>query len=160
MANNPTSSSGVASLWRDPDKRALMYQVVVVGLLIWFVGSIVSNTATNMEDQGMASGFGFLKTGAGFGIISTPLVSYSEESSYGVVFLVGLVNTIIIAFVGCFLALFLGFIVGIARLSKNWLVQKIATSYIELFRNIPLLLQILFWYSAVLKPLPGPRSFV
>lgn len=158
MANNPTSPSGIASVWRDPDKRALLYQIIVVGLIIWFVGSIISNTATNMEDRGLASGFGFLKTGAGFGIISTPLVSYSEESNYGVVFLVGLVNTIIIAFVGCFLALFLGFIVGIARLSKNWLVQKVATTYIELFRNIPLLLQILFWYSAVLKPLPGPRS--
>ena len=158
MAKNSTSPSGIASVWRDPDKRAMLYQVIVVALLIWFVGSIISNTATNMEDRGLASGFGFLKTGAGFGIISTPLIPYTEESSYGTVFLVGLVNTIIIAFVGCVLALFLGFIVGIARLSSNWLVQKVATAYIELFRNIPLLLQILFWYSAVLKPLPGPRS--
>ena len=158
MANNSSSPGGLAAIWRDPDKRAFLYQVIVVGLLIWLVGSIISNTAQNMESRGLASGFGFLKTNAGFGIITTPFLNYSEESSYGMVFLVGLINTIIMAFVGCILALILGFIVGIARLSNNWLIQKTATSFIELFRNIPLLLQILFWYSAVLKPLPGPRS--
>lgn len=146
------------SFWRDPDKRAIIYQVAVVAVLLWFVYAVVNNTATNMESRGLASGFGFLSTSAGFGIISTPFVPYSEESSYFTVFLVGLVNTIIIAAVGCFFALILGFIVGIARLSSNWLVQKVATAYIELFRNVPLLLQILFWYSAVLKPLPGPRE--
>lgn len=147
-----------ASFWRDPDKRAVVYQVLVVAVIAWFLYSIINNTATNMEQRGLASGFGFLSTSAGFGIISTPFVPYSEESNYFTVFLVGLVNTIIIAAVGCFFALILGFLVGIARLSKNWLVQKIATFYIELFRNVPLLLQILFWYSAVLKPLPGPRE--
>ena len=146
------------SFWRDPDKRAIIYQALVVAVIVWLLYSMISNTATNMEARGLATGFGFLGTSAGFGIISTPFVPYSEESSYLTVFIVGLVNTIIIAVVGCILALFLGFIVGIARLSSNWLVQKIATFYIELFRNVPLLLQILFWYSAVLKPLPGPRE--
>ncbi len=162
MANNNSSSAASAapkaSFWRDPDKRAIIYQVAVVAVLAWFVYAIINNTATNMEQRGLASGFGFLSTSAGFGIISTPFVEYSEESSYFTVFLVGLVNTIIMAFIGCVLALILGFIVGIARLSSNWLVKKIATFYIELFRNVPLLLQILFWYSAVLKPLPGPRE--
>lgn len=162
MANNNSSSSVGSvpkpSFWRDPDKRAIVYQVVVVAVIAWFVYAIINNTATNMEQRGLASGFGFLSTSAGFGIISTPFVPYTEESNYFTVFLVGLVNTIIMAFIGCVLALILGFIVGIARLSSNWLVQKIATFYIELFRNIPLLLQILFWYSAVLKPLPGPRE--
>jgi len=161
MANTPLEAAGkvpAPSFWRDPDKRALVYQAVVVAIIAWFVYSIVNNTATNMESRGLASGFGFLSTSAGFGIISTPFVPYSEESSYFTVFLVGLVNTIIIAAIGCVFALILGFIVGIARLSSNWLVQKIATFYIELFRNVPLLLQILFWYSAVLKPLPGPRD--
>ncbi|MFT4729714.1 MAG: general L-amino acid transport system permease protein [Granulosicoccus sp.] len=161
MANNKSPSVSVApaaSFWRDPDKRAIIYQVVVVAVIAWFTYSIINNTATNMEQRGLASGFGFLETSAGFGIISTPFVPYTEESNYFTVFLVGLVNTIIVAAIGCLLALALGFVVGIARLSSNWLVQKIATFYIELFRNIPLLLQILFWYSAVLKPLPGPRE--
>ena len=162
MANNNSPSSAgaapAASFWRDPDKRAIIYQVIVVSVIAWFVYSIINNTATNMEQRGLASGFGFLSTSAGFGIISTPFVPYTEESNYFMVFLVGLVNTIIIAAIGCLFALLLGFVVGIARLSSNWLVQKIAIFYIELFRNIPLLLQILFWYSAVLKPLPGPRE--
>jgi len=151
-------SSEEVSFWRDPDKRAVLYQAVVLALLVGFVWWIVHNTATNMEKNNLASGFGFLKTNSGFGIISTPFVEYSEASNYFTVFLVGLVNTIIVALVGCVLALILGFVVGIARLSSNWLVRKAATFYIELFRNVPLLLQILFWYSAVLKPLAGPRS--
>ena len=161
MANKnspPVSVAPAASFWRDPDKRAIIYQVIVVAIIAWFLYAIINNTATNMEQRGLASGFGFLSTSAGFGIISTPFVPYTEESNYFTVFLVGLVNTIIIAAIGCFFALLLGFVVGIARLSSNWLVKKIATFYIELFRNIPLLLQILFWYSAVLKPLPGPRE--
>lgn len=162
MANtstiDPAAAAPAASFWRDPDKRAIVYQVLVVAFIGWIVYSMIHNTATNMESRGLASGFGFLSTSAGFGIISTPFVEYSESSNYFTVFLVGLVNTIIVAFVGCVLALLLGFVVGIARLSSNWLVRKIATFYIELFRNVPLLLQILFWYSAVLKPLPGPRE--
>ncbi|MFK7993520.1 MAG: amino acid ABC transporter permease [Granulosicoccus sp.] len=158
MAKISDSAVPAPPFWRNPAFRAVFYQAVAILLLVWLVIEIVSNTATNMERQGLASGFGFLTSSAGFGIISTPFVSYSEESNYLTVFLVGLVNTIIIAFVGCVLALFLGFLIGIARLSSNWLIQKVATFYIELFRNVPLLLQILFWYSAVLKPLPGPRQ--
>ncbi len=146
------------SFWRDPAKRALVWQALVVLVLAAFVWMVVKNTATNMEQRGLASGFGFLETSAGFGIITTPFIDYAETSNYFQVFLVGLVNTIIVAVVGCVLALALGFVIGIARLSRNWLIQKIATFYIELFRNVPLLLQILFWYGAVLKPLPGPRS--
>ncbi len=157
-SNNNALAAPAPSFWRDPEKRAIVYQALVLAFMAWLLYSIVNNTATNMESRGLASGFGFLTSSAGFGIISTPFVPYTEDSSYFTVFLVGLVNTIIIAFVGCVLALLLGFIVGIARLSSNWLVQKIATFYIELFRNVPLLLQILFWYSAVLKPLPGPRE--
>lgn len=152
---NPQSAK---SFWRDPDKRALLWQVLVIAAIAWVSWRIFDNTVTNMADRGLASGFDFLKTSAGFGIITTPFVPYSEDSNYGVVFMVGLVNTIIVAVIGCVLAMLLGFVVGIARLSSNWLIQKIATFYIELFRNIPLLLQILFWYSAVLKPLPGPRE--
>jgi len=158
MPADSSTPSALGAIWRDPSKRALIYQALVLALLAWFVYATISNTATNMEERGLASGFGFLKTSAGFGIITTPFVEYSEESSYFTVFLVGLVNTIIVAVVGCVLALLLGFLIGIARLSSNWLVCKLATFYIELFRNVPLLLQILFWYGAVLNPLPGPRQ--
>ena len=159
MAKATESETAPApSFWRDPEKRAIVFQVVVVLIIGWLLYSMIHNTATNMADRGLASGFGFLNQSAGFDIITTPFVPFSEASTYLTVFLVGLVNTIIVAFVGCILALFLGFIIGIARLSSNWLVQKVATFYIELFRNVPLLLQILFWYSAVLKPLPGPRE--
>ena len=110
-----------------------------------------------MRDQNIKFGFEFLNTQAGFAIIQS-LIDYSEESSYGRVFLVGLINTLIIAFVGCILATLLGFIVGVGRLSNNWVINKISTVYVETLRNIPLLLQIFFWYHAVLKPLPGPRE--
>ena len=145
------------SFWRDPEKRALVFQISAFAVVAWLLWSVINNTATNMEARGLASGFGFLEVNAGFGIIQT-LIPYSEESSYGRTFLVGLLNTLLVAFLGIIFATVLGFLVGVARLSHNWLLQKVATVYVETFRNIPLLLQIFFWYHAVLKPLPGPRS--
>ena len=146
-----------AAFWRDPVKRALIFQFIVFALVAWFIWAVVDNTATNMQNRGVATGFGFLDVQAGFGIIQS-LIPYSEASSYGRAFWVGLTNTLLVAIVGIFFATLLGFVVGIARLSPNWLLAKVATVYVETFRNIPLLLQIFFWYSAVLKPLPGPRS--
>ncbi len=150
----PTST---ISFWRDPEKRSMVFQFIAFAVVAWLIWSIVDNTATNMKTRGIASGFGFLDVTAGFGIIQT-LVQYSEESSYGRTFIVGLLNTILVAALGLFFATILGFLIGIARLSHNWLLQKVATVYVETFRNIPLLLQILFWYNAVLKPLSGPRE--
>ncbi len=144
--------------WRDPAKRAWVWQGLVIAALALLIYIVVDNTVTNMAARGLASGFGFLNTSSGFGIITHPFVDYAETSDYFTVFLVGLVNTLMVAIIGCILALALGFVVGIARLSSNWLVRKVATFYVELFRNLPLLLQILFWYGAVLKPLPGPRE--
>ncbi|MDO6459487.1 amino acid ABC transporter permease [Granulosicoccaceae sp. 1_MG-2023] len=159
MAADSTGSNtpSRAVFWRDPSKRALIFQFIVFALAAWFVWVIVDNTATNMRNRGVATGFGFLDIQAGFGIIQS-LIPYSEASSYGRAFWVGLCNTLLVAIVGIVLATVLGFLVGIARLSPNWLLAKVATVYVETFRNIPLLLQIFFWYSAVLKPLPGPRS--
>lgn len=141
----------------DKKTRGQIYQVLTIALLVWFVWWIVDNTSTNMNDQNINFGFEFLNTQAGFAIIQS-LIDYSEESNYGRVFIVGLLNTLVIAFVGCILATILGFIVGVGRLSKNWVISKISTVYVETLRNIPLLLQIFFWYHAVLKPLPGPRE--
>ena len=118
---------------------------------------IFGNTAANLERQGIATGFGFLQTTAGFGII-THLIEYTEDSSYGRAFFVGLLNTLLMAFTGIIAATILGVIVGISRLSKNWLIARMALVYIEIFRNIPLLLQIFFWYFAVLRALPAPRN--
>lgn len=145
------------SFWRDPEKRALIFQIIAFLVVAWLLWAMIDNTATNMKARGLASGFGFLDVNAGFGIIQT-LIPYSEEDTYGKTFVVSLLNTILVAVLGIFFATVLGFLIGIARLSKNWLVQKVATVYVETFRNIPLLLQIFFWYHAVLKPLSGPRE--
>ena len=126
-------------------------------LLVLFFLFIVDNTLTNLRSRGIASGFGFLNSTAGFGINQT-LIPYTEESTYGRVFLVGLLNTLLVSFVGVIFATILGFLIGIARLSSNWLIAKLASVYIEIFRNIPLLLQILFWFTAVLASLPRTRD--
>ena len=110
-----------------------------------------------MEQRGITTGFGFLDNAAGFGILQS-LIPYDETYTYGRTFVVGLLNTLLVAALGIFFATFLGFFIGIARLSHNWLVARLATVYIETFRNIPLLLQIMFWYFAVLRPLPLPRQ--
>ena len=144
-------------VWRDPRLRALLFQALVLAGVIGLALFILDNTLTNLERRGITSGFDFLSSTAGFGIIQT-LVDFSEESSYGRAFLVGLLNTLLVSALGIALATFLGFLVGIARLSHNWLVSRLAATYIEVFRNIPLLLQIFFWYFAVLQTLPAPRQ--
>jgi general L-amino acid transport system permease protein len=145
--------------WNDPKVRSIFYQAVLLVLVVFFGMYIFGNTSDNLERQGIATGFGFLGTTAGFGII-THLIDYSEASSYGRAFVVGLLNTLLMAFTGIVAATIIGVIVGVARLSKNWLISRLAMVYIEIFRNIPLLLQIFFWYFAVLRALPAPRGSV
>ena len=148
-------------IWNDPVYRALFFQAVVLAGVVALGVFLVNNTLDNLEKQGIASGFGFLERTAGFSIGETHLgLSYSEEDSYGKTFLVGLLNTIWVSGWGIVLATVLGFIIGVLRLSPNWLVSRIAMVYIELLRNIPLLLQIFFWYFAVLRPLPAPRNSI
>lgn len=143
--------------WNDPRIRAWFFQIVAVLLAAGFIFAIASNTIDNLRQLNVASGFGFLDNTAGFGISQT-LIEYSEASTYGRAFWVALLNTLLVAGLGIVFATILGFAVGIARLSSNWLVARLAIVYIEVFRNIPLLLQILFWYTAVLSNLPGPRE--
>ena len=123
--------------------------------LLLLIVILVSNAFYNMEQRGIKAGFGFLNRSAGFGIIQS-LVSYDETSTYGRAFVVALLNTVLIASIGVVLATVLGFVIGVMRLSSNWLIARVAAIYVETFRNIPLLLQILFWYVAILKPLPAP----
>lgn len=153
------SGSAKVALVNDPRVRSLVSQVLLIVVVGWLVYAMVSNTIINLERQNIASGFGFLNTTAGFGIIQS-MIPYAEDSSYGQAFLVSLLNTILVAAIGIVLTTILGFIVGIARLSKNWVIRKIATVYVELIRNIPLLLQIFFWYFAVLRAVPSPRDSV
>ena len=141
----------------DPVVRGVIYQVVtavvVVGFAIWIIG----NTAGNLAAQNKTTGFDFLWRTAGFDI-SFSLLPWSRSSYYWEAFLVGLTNTLLVSFIGIIFATILGFTVGIARLSSNFIIARLATVYIETIRNIPLLLQLFFWYFAVLKAMPAVRE--
>ncbi len=143
--------------WNNPEFRAIAFQIIALAATVAFGYYLFENTQTNLRRLGIASGFDFLSSPSGFGILQS-LIPYSETSSYGRVFWVALLNTLLVAALGIVFATLLGFIVGIARLSKNWLIAKLALAYIEIFRNIPLLLQIFFWYFAVLRAAPSPRQ--
>ncbi len=145
--------------YNDPKVRSIVYQVALCLIVAGLVYGAASNAVENLQRARIASGFGFWDNTAGFDISQT-LISYSNTSTYGRAFWVGLLNTLLVAGLGIVFATILGFIVGIARLSKNWLVNKTATAYVELIRNLPLLLQLLFWYNAVLKALPDLRESV
>jgi general L-amino acid transport system permease protein len=141
----------------DPRFRSFVIQLLLVIGVVWLGWFFYRNAQANLASQNIASGFGFLDQTAGFGISQT-LIPYTESSSYGRAFLVGLVNTLLVAGLGILFATVLGFAIGIARLSTNVLLARLAGAYVELLRNLPLLFQILFWYLAVLGTLPGPRQ--
>jgi general L-amino acid transport system permease protein len=150
-------TNGFLSLLYRPEVRQALWQIILFAGLVALLWMIVSNTQANLRKQNIASGLGFWERTAGFDI-SQSLIEYSNTSTYGRAFWVGLWNTIIVAVIGIVLATLLGFTMGIARLSQNWLIAKIASVYVELVRNIPLLLQLFIWYFAVLKNLPSPRQ--
>jgi general L-amino acid transport system permease protein len=135
----------------------MFFQMLLIAGIGFFGYTIFQNTLHNMQQRGISTGFGFLNSEAGFGILMT-LIPFDESYTYGRTFLVGLLNTLLVATLGIFFATIIGFIMGVSRLSRNWIISRLATLYIEVFRNIPLLLQIMFWYFAVLRPLPGPRQ--
>jgi general L-amino acid transport system permease protein len=142
----------------DPAVRGILYQVLLCLLIALIAAAVVQNVIANLARNRITSGFGFLDQVAGFDISQT-LITYSIQSStYGRAFWVGLLNTLLVSGLGIVLATVLGFVIGIARLSSNWLVANMARSYVEVIRNIPLLLQLLFWYNAVLKALPDFRE--
>ncbi len=149
----------LSAMFYDPKIRGLISQVVLAVLLVVLVWWIIGNTAENLKRSNIASGFGFLNGRAGFDIAQTP-IPYTSDSTYLKALYIGIINTVIIAAVGIFTALILGFIVGIGRLSRNWLVRSLATVYVEIFRNIPPLLQIFFWYFGVLSVLPQPKESI
>jgi len=146
-------------VYNDPKVRAVCYQLVLLTAVLWFGYEFALNAKANLDAQKITSGFGFLDNTAGFGV-NQSLIAYNEADSYGRVFLVGLINTLLVAVLGIVLATILGFLIGIARLSPNWLLARLAGGYVELVRNLPLLFQILFWYLAALGALPGPRQSI
>ncbi|HUG60881.1 MAG TPA: amino acid ABC transporter permease [Methylomirabilota bacterium] len=150
-------SSVGGSLIYDPMVRGIVFQTVLVAFVAWFLWWVTDNTIQNLRAANIASGFDFLSNRAGYDISQKP-IDYDIDDSHGRAFLVSLLNTLIVAILGIVFATILGFVIGIARLSPNWLLARVATVYVETFRNIPLLLQLLFWYKAVLSVLPGPRQ--
>jgi general L-amino acid transport system permease protein len=158
--SSPPRAQGRAMDWLyDAKLRGIASQILVVLLIIWGLYEIVANTQANLTKLNQNFGFDFLGKAAGFDL-STSLIFYSSNSTYGRALQVGFLNTALVAIIGIFLTTILGFVIGVMRLSKNWVVSRFATLYIEIVRNIPLLLQIFIWYALVLKPLPGPKQAV
>lgn len=157
LQSQPSSAKSATSIIYDPKARSIFYQVVTVLLLVLFVWMIASNTVHNLQRANISSGFGFLNGRAGFDI-GQSLIAYSNDSTFGRALVVGILNTLQVAFLGIITASIVGFIVGIARLSNNWLVSKLAQAYVEIFRNIPPLLVIFFWYKGVITILPQARD--
>lgn len=143
----------------NPAVRAWLFQIIAVAIVVGIAVYLIHNTVTNLNNRGITSGFAFLDRAAGFGIVQH-LIDYEQGDTYGRVFVVGLLNTLLVSALCIVFASFIGFFLGLARLSENWLLRKLSTLYIETFRNIPPLLQIFFWYFAVLRNLPGPRQAV
>lgn len=152
-----TPRSWVRTVLYDATIRGWVFQGLVLLCLALFAVWVVHNTAANLRAANIPFGFDFLNMRAGFDISQKP-IDYTLDSSHAQAFKVGLLNTIIVSVLGIVLATIIGFVVGISRLSSNWLLARAATVYVETLRNIPLLLQLLFWYKAVLSVLPGPRQ--
>src|SRR3954454_14830778 len=146
-----------AAFIHRPKVRSAIYQLVVLAALIGLAVAFTLDARANLRALGAATGFDFLRHTAGFNV-NMSLISYQETDTYGRVFLVGLLNTLLVAGLGVFFATIIGVLIGIARLSPNWVLARLAGGYVELIRNLPLLFQILFWYLAVLGTLPGPRQ--
>ena len=150
---------GKVPFWFDPKKRAIMYQIAIlamVGLLAYY---LVSNTLINLKKQNIATGLSFLNKESSFEI-GESLIPYSAARSYGRALIVGALNTLKVAFVGIIITIVLGAIIGVARLSSNWLVAKLAAIYIEVMQDIPVLLQLFFWYAIFYETLPSPRQAI
>lgn len=147
---------GLTLSWRDPTMRSIVWQIVIIGLVGFAVWWLVANTMRNLEVRKIATGFGFLSREAGLPI-GESMIPYSPADTYARALLVGVLNTLRVSLIGIVLATVLGTLIGIARLSHNWLLARLAGIYVELLRDLPLLLQLLFWY-ALMQGLPGPRQ--
>lgn len=157
MTKHKKKPQANVAFYNNPENRAIIYQIIALLGIFLFSYFVINNMFINIEKRGINTGFDFLWTEAGFGIIQS-LIPYVESDTHGRVFVVGLLNTLLVSFISIFFATIIGLLIGIGRLSKNWMISKLSMIYIETFRNIPILLQILFWYNVVLASLPGPRQ--
>ncbi|WP_065376103.1 amino acid ABC transporter permease [Ensifer adhaerens] len=157
VTTTPEKSKPSGSIINDPQVRGIFYQVLTLVVLAAFVYWIADNTIENLKRANIASGYGFLNGRAGFDV-GQSLITFTSDSTYQRALVVGLLNTLLVAVCGIFTATIIGFAVGIGRLSHNWLIAKLSLAYVEIFRNIPPLLVIFFWYSGVLAILPQPRE--
>lgn len=155
--NTETRSSGRGLSWHDPAVRSVVYQILVVAIVGFGVWYLVSNTLHNLAVRNISTGFGFLNREAGFAI-GESLIEYKPADTYARAIWVGLINTLRVSIIGIVVATFLGTLIGIARLSHNWLLSKLSATYVEVMRNIPLLLQLFFWYAIITENMPGPRD--
>ncbi|CAN5648147.1 amino acid ABC transporter permease [soil metagenome] len=147
------------SPWNDPVIRGWVFQIVVVGLVAALAWFLVSNTIENLQRQKIASGFHYLEREAGFEIGDT-MIEYSPASTYARAILVGMLNTLKVAVLGIFMATILGTMIGVGRLSPNWLLAKVCEGYVEMFRNVPLLLWLFLIYKLISEAFPGPRQAI
>ncbi|AWB35081.1 amino acid ABC transporter permease [Orrella marina] len=154
MPRKPGSSR---KIWNDPKFRSVIYQILAILFVAGGIWYLVSNTLHNLSARNIATGFDFLTREAGFAI-GEGIIDYTPADTYSTALTVGLLNTLRAAVIGIFLATILGTIIGIARLSSNWLISKLASVYVEVMRNIPLLLQLFFWYAIISESFPGPRQ--
>jgi general L-amino acid transport system permease protein len=143
--------------WNDERHRLLLFQLLIIGAVAAILFYLGSNAVANLRRQGIVGGFGFLEHEAGFEISPT-LIPYTPADSYAEALLVGLLNTLMVAAIGIVLASLWGLVVGLARLSRNWLVARLALGYVELMRNTPLVLQLFVWWNLLKISAPGPRQ--
>jgi general L-amino acid transport system permease protein len=158
MTDVPAAAARSRSSWIfRPRVRSTVIQLLLLAVLVMVGWYIFQTTRTNIANQRIVTGFDFFWIESGFSISQT-LIPFNENNTYGRAFLVGLLNTLLVSALGLILATVIGFLVGIGRLSSNWMIARLCGGYVEIIRNLPLLFQILFWYLAVLATLPGPRQ--
>ncbi len=151
------NSSAKTYFWNDEKTRAILYQIVTAAFVAFLGYYLISNVQTNMEKQSIASGFGFIEKEAAFEI-GESLIEYSAADTYGRALLVGVLNTLKVSLIGMILTTILGTVVGVCTLSSNWLISKLGFLYVEIFQNVPVLLQLFFFYALFYEIFPAPRQ--
>ena len=146
--------------FHDVRVRSVFYQILIAAAVGWFVWYLISNTAQNLEARGMHTGFSFLNVAAGFDSSFKLISNEAGVGTYGRIFFIGALNTLYISALAIVFSTMLGFFIGVLRLSNNWLVSKVALAYVEIFRNTPILIQIIFWYIGVFSLLPRVKNSI